>query len=86
MFTTKTGKPLSLEWKAYSAFNKGGTATNVRPFWEELFFVFKNRGGRDMSEENQLTAEQINRVNEQVETLMRGVVEIVPEEAFRKKN
>ncbi|GAF21245.1 hypothetical protein JCM19047_919 [Bacillus sp. JCM 19047] len=41
MFTTKTGKPLSLEWKAYSAFNKGGTATNVRPFWEELFLCSK---------------------------------------------
>lgn len=85
MFSTKTGKPLSLEWKAYSAFNKGGTATNVRPFLGGAFFVFKNRGGREMSEENQLTAEQINRVNEQVESLMRGVVEIVPEEAFRKK-
>lgn len=39
----------------------------------------------DQNKEGKLTAEQQANVNQQVERLMRGVVEVVPEEAFRKK-
>lgn len=38
-----------------------------------------------MTKEIELTTEQLKLVDEQVEALMRGVVEVVPEEAFRKK-
>ncbi len=38
-----------------------------------------------MTKEIELTTEQEKLVDEQVEALMRGVVEVVPEEAFRKK-
>lgn len=69
------------------AFNKGGTATNVRPFREGLFLCLFLKEEENMSNKNEavLTQEQQVKVNEQVEALMRGVVEVVPEEAFRKK-
>lgn len=38
-----------------------------------------------MDEKQPLTPEQQKLVDEQVEALMRGVVEVVPKEAFREK-